>query len=117
MTADDPLTSDMFDEAYAQISRAPRTNRLFDQVFGPFPPDVEPFSLVPRQGLDRVFAELQLEPGDHLVDLCCGRGGIGLWFAAESGARLTGVDFSTGAIAEASRGRTYSHHARAPRSS
>ena len=39
--------------------------------------------------------------GDHRVDLCCGRGGIGLWFASASGARLTGVDFSPGAIAQA----------------
>ncbi len=103
MPDDDPFSPKVFDEAYAQISKAPRTNRLFDQVLGPFPADVEPFSLVPREGLDRVFTELRLEPGVHLVDLCCGRGGIGLWFAAASGARLTGVDFSPGAIAEASR--------------
>jgi predicted RNA methylase len=64
---------------------------------------MEPFSLVTRQGLDRVLTELRLAPGDHLVDLCCGRGGIGLWFASVSGARLTGVDFSPGAIAQASR--------------
>ena len=56
-----------------------------------------------REGLDRVFTELQLEPDDHLVDLCCGRGGIGLWFARESGARLTGIDFSPFAVAEAER--------------
>jgi len=99
----DALSPEMFDETYAQISSAPQTNALFDLVLGPFPANVEPFSLVPREGLDRVFTELRLQPGDHLVDLCCGRGGIGLWFAAESGARLTGVDFSPGAIAEASR--------------
>ena len=64
---------------------------------------MEPFSFVTREGLDRVFAELQLEPGDHLVDLCCGRGGIGLWFARESGARLTGIDFSPVAVAESER--------------
>jgi ubiquinone/menaquinone biosynthesis C-methylase UbiE len=68
---------------------------------GPFPPNVEPFSLVTREGLERVFAELQLEQDDHLVDLCCGRGGIGLWFASDAGARLTGVDFSPTAVAEA----------------
>jgi len=50
-----------------------------------------------------VLAELRLTPGDQLLDLCCGRGGIGLWFAAVSGARLTGVDFSPTAIAQASR--------------
>jgi ubiquinone/menaquinone biosynthesis C-methylase UbiE len=100
---DDALSAEDFDEVFARISEAPRTNELFDQVLGPFPAGVEPFSLVPRPGLDRVLAELRLGPGDHLLDLCCGRGGIGLWFASVSGARLTGVDFSPGAIAEASR--------------
>jgi len=92
-----------FDEVFARVAAAPRTNELFDQVLGPFPAGVEPFSLVPRAGLDRVLAQLRLEPGHHLLDLCCGRGGIGLWFASVSGARLTGVDFSPRAIAEASR--------------
>jgi ubiquinone/menaquinone biosynthesis C-methylase UbiE len=100
---DEELSPAVFDEVYAQISGARQTNTLFDQVLGPFPPGVEPFSLVPRRGLDRVLAELRLGRGDHLVDLCCGRGGIGLWFASVSGAALTGVDFSPGAIAEARR--------------
>jgi SAM-dependent methyltransferase len=100
---DEALSPQTFDEVYAQISVAPLTNQLFDQVLGPFPPGVEPFSLVPRAGLDRVLQELRLGRGDHLVDLCCGRGGIGLWFASVSGTRLTGVDFSPGAIAEARR--------------
>jgi ubiquinone/menaquinone biosynthesis C-methylase UbiE len=100
---DDAISPEAFDEVFASISRAPRTNELYNQVLGPFPADVEPFSLVPRMGLDRILAELRLGPGDHLLDLCCGRGGIGLWFAGVSGARLTGIDFSPGAIAEASR--------------
>jgi ubiquinone/menaquinone biosynthesis C-methylase UbiE len=99
----DAFPPEVFDEMYAWIIDGPRTNKLFDQVLGPFPPDVEPFSLVPRKGLDRVLKELRLEEGDHLVDLCCGRAGIGLWFASVSGARLTGVDFSACAIADASR--------------
>jgi len=57
--------------------------------------------MVPVEGLERVFAELQLGKGSDLLDLCCGRGGIGLWFAARSGARLTGVDFSAEAIKQA----------------
>jgi SAM-dependent methyltransferase len=93
-------TPEAFDEVFARVSAAPRTNELFDHILDPFPAGVEPFSLVPRQGLDRVLAAPRLEPGDHLVDLCCGRGGIGLWFASVSGARLTGVDFSPAAIAE-----------------
>jgi ubiquinone/menaquinone biosynthesis C-methylase UbiE len=100
---DEELSPEAFDEVYAQIAAARRTNTLFDQVLGPFPAGVEPFSLVPRRGLDRVLAELRLGREGHLVDVCCGRGGIGLWFASVSGARLTGVDFSPGAVAQAQR--------------
>ena len=103
-TAPEPSrpTPEMFDE-FIKISAARSLVALFDQALGPFPPHVEPFSFVTREGLERVFAELRLEPDDQLVDLCCGRGGIGLWFARESGARLTGIDFSPFAVAEAER--------------
>lgn len=103
MPDDDAPSPEDFDVVFTHVAAAPRTNELFNQVLGPFPAGVEPFSLVPREGLDRVLAELRLTPGDQLLDLCCGRGGIGLWFAAVSGARLTGVDFSPAAIAQASR--------------
>jgi ubiquinone/menaquinone biosynthesis C-methylase UbiE len=93
---------ELFDEAFARVAEGRRTNELFDEVLGPFPAHVEPFSLVPREGLERVLAELRLAPGDRLVDLCCGRGGIGLWFARETGARLTGLDWSPRAIEDAS---------------
>jgi hypothetical protein len=72
---DDALSPGDFDEVFARVSGASRTNELFGQVLGPFPAGVEPFSLGPRAGLDRVLAELRLEPGDRLLDLCCGRGG------------------------------------------
>jgi SAM-dependent methyltransferase len=96
-------TPDVFDEVYANVAAGRLLHELFDREMGPFPPNVEPFSLVTREGLERVLRELELESDDHLVDLCCGRGGIGLWFAGETGARLTGVDFSPTAVAEATR--------------
>jgi len=68
-----------FDDVFARVAEGRRTNELFDEVLGPFPAGVEPFSLVPREGLERVLMELRLEPGDHLVDLCCGRGGACAW--------------------------------------
>ena len=92
-----------FDATFGRVAAGKVIHKLFDRAMGPFPANVEPFSLVTREGLDRVFAELQLQEDDHLVDLCCGRGGIGLWFAMEARARLTGVDFSPVAIAEAER--------------
>ena len=96
-------TPETFDEVYANVAASEHLYELFDRELGPFPPNVEPFSLVTRQGLERALRELELEGDDHLVDLCCGRGGIGLWFAREAGARVTGIDFSATAIAEATR--------------
>jgi ubiquinone/menaquinone biosynthesis C-methylase UbiE len=97
------VSSEQFDETFGRVDASPRLNELFDEVMGPFPPHVEPFSMVTRDGLERVFSELQLREDGHLVDLCCGRGGLGLWFAKQSGARLTGVDFSPEAIRQAQR--------------
>jgi ubiquinone/menaquinone biosynthesis C-methylase UbiE len=97
------VTSERFDETFSRVDASPRLNELFEEVMGPFPPHVEPFSMVTRDGLERVFSELQVHEDGHLVDLCCGRGGIGLWFAERSGARLTGVDFSPEAIGQAQR--------------
>ncbi|MGH3082788.1 MAG: hypothetical protein ACRDNP_01790 [Gaiellaceae bacterium] len=85
-TAAEPfrLTPETLDEVFAEVAASRSVNALFDQALGPFPPHVEPFSLVMREGLERVIAELRLEPDDHLVDLCCGRGGIGLSGSRES---------------------------------
>jgi ubiquinone/menaquinone biosynthesis C-methylase UbiE len=102
-------TPDGFDQVFGNVAAGPRLNQLFDEVMGPFAAHVAPFSLVTRDGLDRVFDELQLDSGDRLVDLCCGRGGIGLWFAERSGAQLVGVDFSPRAIEQAeARARLFS---------
>jgi hypothetical protein len=39
------LSPQTFDEVYAQVAGAALTNKLFDQVLGPFPQGVEPFLL------------------------------------------------------------------------
>ena len=48
MPDDDVLSAEVFDEVFTRVSEAPHTNELFDQVLGPFPAGVEPFSLVPH---------------------------------------------------------------------
>jgi SAM-dependent methyltransferase len=52
-------------------------------------------------GLAEVIEQLQLVPGDTLVDLACGRGGYGLEVSVRTGARLVGVDFSSEAVRQA----------------
>jgi len=48
-----------------------------------------------------IEAALDLAPGDTLLDLACGRGGIGLEIAARSGCALVGVDVSIEAVQQA----------------
>ncbi|RNI25324.1 class I SAM-dependent methyltransferase [Flexivirga caeni] len=92
-----------FDEGYLRWRRSDSHAALFG---GGMPPEIAPFSFVPLSGMREVGRMLQLRPGDTLVDLGCGRGGPGLWLAAQSGARLIGVDSSTVAIADARSRRT-----------
>ena len=63
-----------------------------------YPVDVQPFSSCTRELLDQLVREAELGPGKVLADLGCGTGGVGLWLARESGARLVGIDRSPGAI-------------------
>jgi ubiquinone/menaquinone biosynthesis C-methylase UbiE len=56
------------------------------------PPEVQPTTVWPAWPLERVRDELEIQAGETLVDLGCGRGEIGLWLAVAAGARLIGVD-------------------------
>jgi len=75
--------------------------RIWREVYGAeYPEGVDPYSYITRSELDRFVRELQLEPGERLVDVGCGRGGPGLWVAAQSGARLLGIDIAETALAQ-----------------
>jgi ubiquinone/menaquinone biosynthesis C-methylase UbiE len=49
---------------------------------------------------DRVVADLAIEPGERVVDVACGIGGVALR-AAEAGADVVGIDISPDQIAKA----------------
>jgi SAM-dependent methyltransferase len=87
-----------FDEGYTRW----RASSAHATLLGDGLPDsVQPFSFVPLEGMRFVLAELALSPGETLVDLGCGRGGPGLWLAAQAGAELIGVDSSQVAVQDA----------------
>jgi SAM-dependent methyltransferase len=87
-----------FDAGY----RRWRASRAHAALFGAgLPPEVEPFSFVPLDGLQTIADHLKVRPGATLVDLGCGRGGPGLWLADRSGARLIGIDGSAVAVTDA----------------
>jgi SAM-dependent methyltransferase len=87
-----------FDEGYTRW----RASAAHAALMGHGLPDsVQPFSFVPIEGMRFVLGELALEDGQTLVDLGCGRGGPGLWLAAQAGAELIGVDGSRVAVQDA----------------
>lgn len=98
------MTADYFDQWFADIAESPDRQRLFSESLG-VPPEVGPSNTVPLTGLREVATALALEPGAVLVDIACGRGGPGMWISRETGADLTGIDFSAEAIAQASQRR------------
>jgi SAM-dependent methyltransferase len=98
------VTVDYFDQWFADIAASDARQRLFTECLG-VPPEVGPSNLVPLIGLQAVAAAVALAPGAVLVDVACGRGGPGMWISRETGADLTGIDFSAEAIAQASQRR------------
>jgi SAM-dependent methyltransferase len=98
------VTSDYFDQWFADIAESDARQRLFTECLG-VPPEVGPSNTVPLIGLQEVAGALALEPGGVLVDIACGRGGPGMWVSRETGADLTGIDFSAEAIGQASQRR------------
>lgn len=66
-----------------------------------YPETIQPFSFVPYDALTELAATLAIRPGQTLVDLGCGRGGIGRYVAERLGAGLVGVDSSSVAVKDA----------------
>lgn len=89
---------DGWDEGYRRWG----ASRVHAELIGEgLPALVQPFSFVPLDGLQMLDTLLAVLPDQTVVDLGCGRGGPGLWLASRSGGRLTGVDSSAVAIADA----------------
>jgi SAM-dependent methyltransferase len=93
--------SEFFDATFASPASAVST-RIWREVYGDeYPEGVEPHSYVSRSELTRFCTEVGVSTTGHLVDIGCGRGGPGLWVAAHTGARLTGIDIAASALTAA----------------
>ena len=80
--------------AYASAAHS----RLCERVFGR---DLCQEGQVDMADLGDLLGLLDLQPGDHLLDLGCGAGGIAKYIADETGASVTGLDYAASAIAGA----------------
>ncbi|MDZ4278131.1 MAG: methyltransferase domain-containing protein [Dehalococcoidia bacterium] len=92
-----------YDAVYAAMPKSPTLRRIWrEHASGTdYPEAFGHISFITLQELRRMAAELRLPTNGSLVDLGCGLGGPALWVAAETGCRLTGIDFSPVAVAQA----------------
>jgi SAM-dependent methyltransferase len=95
--------AERFDVAFATPPSLVQ-RRVWRAVFGDrFPEDLDPYSFVTSDELERFVDELRVAAGDLLLDVGCGRGGPGVWVAQKTGARLVGIDIAGTALAAARR--------------
>ena len=87
-----------FQRLYAALYQSEAHKKLCKRVFGR---DLCQENMTDMQALDGALQELSLEAGHHVLDLGCGAGGIAEYVAAETGARISGIDLSTTAISTA----------------
>ncbi len=98
----DDITPEAFDRAHGTTAKNELLWRLSREAYGDdYPDEIQPWGMTTWWTLGQFVAGLRVGPGQHLVDLACGRGGVGLWLARATGARLTGVDWSPAAVSEA----------------
>jgi SAM-dependent methyltransferase len=73
--------------------------RIWREVYGDeYPEGLGTHSYLSRTELARFVMEVRVSQDELLADVGCGRGGPGLWLAAQTGARLAGVDISMAAL-------------------
>ncbi|MFI8105463.1 class I SAM-dependent methyltransferase [Streptomyces sp. NPDC086023] len=88
-----------FDAFHAARARTPLVSRLYAEAMGEaYPVEVDASSSADWTLLGTMLARLGLAPGQRLVDLGCGTGGVGLWLARALGVGLTGIDVSSVAV-------------------
>lgn len=91
-----------YDKLYAARARTDLVARLYAEAMGEdHPAEIAASSSCDWPLLGLATARLRLAPGQLLVDAGCGTGGVGLWLARATGARLQGFDLSPIAVAQA----------------
>jgi SAM-dependent methyltransferase len=98
--SDQSALATYFDGWYADMANTPAKDEIMQRHLG-LPPYLVTTSTIPWVGIAELEAGLHLDPGQTLLDLACGRGGIGLEIAARTGARVIGVDLSAVAVRQA----------------
>ncbi|MEN2737462.1 class I SAM-dependent methyltransferase [Microbacterium sp. X-17] len=96
------ITADGFDLGYRVATSGSVLERIMREVDGEdYLEGVEPYGMSTLWTLRTFATELEVPAGGTLVDVACGRAGVSLWLARETGADLIGVDWSPVGVAAA----------------
>jgi len=89
-----------FNRAHAARLESLIAERLYRAAYGDdYPAGINPSGFYSLTTLRRLVQALKVRPGNTLVDLGCGHGGVGLWVAQQLGADLIGIDISVDGVA------------------
>jgi 2-polyprenyl-3-methyl-5-hydroxy-6-metoxy-1,4-benzoquinol methylase len=91
---------DFVTEGYDAVYRAwnsPAFHAIWARtaVDGDIEPGFQHLNFATVGQLQRLAGDLQLRPGERLLDVACGAGGPGLWVARATRAKLLGLDLSS----------------------
>jgi ubiquinone/menaquinone biosynthesis C-methylase UbiE len=93
-----------FNLAHGDASSDTLMARMAREAYGDdYPEGVDPYGMSTRWTLRTFASQLNVPRGGTLVDIACGRAGVSLWVARETGADLIGVDWSPVGVAEAAK--------------
>jgi ubiquinone/menaquinone biosynthesis C-methylase UbiE len=97
-----PITAADFDRDHGETAKSELLWELAGRAYGDdSPTELQAWGGTTWWTLGRLVTGLRLTPGQRLLDLACGRGGVGLWLARALNVNLVGVDWSAVGIREA----------------
>ncbi len=83
---------------YGAADASKAHSRFCERAFGL---DLCQEGMTDMESVQLLVDSLELQPGQHVVDLGCGAGGISEWISDQTGTQVTGIDYSTVAVATA----------------
>jgi ubiquinone/menaquinone biosynthesis C-methylase UbiE len=101
------ITADVFDLAHGTTAPGEIMDRMAREAYGDdYPEGVEPYGMSTLWTLRTFVTKLELPTNGVVVDIACGRAGVGLWVARAAEANLIGVDWSPVGVAAAAQRAT-----------
>ncbi len=102
MTRYDSQDEARYHAVFDAWGESPTLVGIWREVYGAdYPEEAEPFGFVTVFDLKMISMELEIGPGQRLLDIGCGGGGPGLWVARQLRTRLIGIDLLEPAIDQA----------------